>query len=198
EECRQQQGSVKNREDPPPISMRRAAQFSLRLKGLSRACRMFSDLLPGVNLGALEFVGVVDVDGFPGGVEVEGSGAAFAVAVAGLLDSAEGEVNFGSDSWGVDVGDAGFEVADGAESLVHVAGVESRGKAVLDAVGGFHGFVEVCNFDEADDGAEDLFAGDAHFRFYGAEDGGGEEVAFVEGSVFERVAAGEQLGSFFF
>src|SRR6185437_6003785 len=154
--------------------------------------------LSGVNLGALEFVGVVDVDGFPGGVEVEGSGSAFAVAVAGLLDTAEGEVNFGSDSWGVDVGDAGLEVADGAESLVHVAGVESGGKAVLDAVGGFDGFVEVCNFNEADDGAEDLFAGDAHFRFYGAEDGGGEEVAFVEGSVFERVAAGEELGSFFF
>lgn len=54
EECRQKQGSVKNREDPPPIFMRRAAQFSLRLNGLSGAFRMFSDLLAGVNLGALE------------------------------------------------------------------------------------------------------------------------------------------------
>src|SRR6185312_3922959 len=138
--------------------MRRAAQFSLRLKGLSRACRIFSDLLPGVNLGALEFVGVVDVDGFPGGVEVEGSGAAFAVAVAGLLDSAEGEMDFGSDSWRIDVGDSGLQITDGAEGLVYVAGVERGGKAVLDAVGGLHGFVEVCNFDEADDGAEDFFA----------------------------------------
>jgi hypothetical protein len=42
-----------------------------------------------IDLRALQLIGVVDVDGFPGGEEVEGA-EAFAVAVAGVLDAAEG------------------------------------------------------------------------------------------------------------
>lgn len=41
-----------------------------------------------VDLGALEFVGIVDVHGFPGAVEVDGA-KAFTVAVASLLDSSK-------------------------------------------------------------------------------------------------------------
>ena len=72
-----------------------------------------------VDLGALEGVAVVDVDGFPCGVEVEGT-EAFAVAVAGLFDAAEGQVDFCTNCGGVDVGDSGFEVAHGDEGAVDV------------------------------------------------------------------------------
>ena len=112
-----------------------------------------------VDLGALEFVGVVDVDRFPGGEEVDGA-VAFAVAVAGVLDAAEGQVDFCADGGRVDVGDAGFEVADGGEGAVEVLGVERAGQAVVDGVGDFDALLEGVELDEGDDGAEDFFAGD--------------------------------------
>src|ERR1700679_2547917 len=96
-------------------------------------------LLRVVDLGALEGVAGVDVDGLPGGVEVERA-EAFAVSVAGLLDAAEGQVDFRADGGGVDVGDAGFEVADGGEGAVDVLGVERGREAVVDGVGDLDGF----------------------------------------------------------
>ena len=59
------------------------------LEGQSRAAHegTWKCLLGVVDLGALEGVAGVDVDGLPGGVEVECT-EAFAVAVAGLLDAA--------------------------------------------------------------------------------------------------------------
>src|SRR5580658_1514863 len=98
------------------------------------------------------------------------------MAVAGLLDAAEGEMDFGSDGGGVDVGDAGFEVAHGAEGAVDVVRVEGGGEAVLDAVGDIDGVVEVCALEDADHRSEDFFLGDAHAGFDFGEDGGGEEV----------------------
>ena len=118
-------------------------------------------LLGVVDLGSLEFVAGVDVDGFPGGVEVE-CAEAFAVAVAGLFYAAEGQVDFGADGGGVDVGDAGFEVAHGGEGAVDVFGIEGGGEAVVDGVGDLDGFFKGREFEQGDDGAEDFFAGDAH------------------------------------
>ena len=109
----------------------------------NRRGRADDSLFPGVDLRPLQLVGVIDVDGFPGGVEVERAGAAFAMAVAGLLDAAEGQMDFGADGGRVDVGDAGFQVAHGAEGAVDVARVERGGEAVMDAVGDFDGLVEV-------------------------------------------------------
>ena len=109
-----------------------------------------------IDLGALEVVAVVDVDGLPCGVEVNGA-VAFAMAVAGLFDAAEGQVNFCADGGGVHVGDAGFEVADGGEGAVDVACVERCGEAIVDAVGNLDGFFDGVEFDQGDHRAGKTF-----------------------------------------
>src|SRR5258706_515006 len=58
-----------------------------------------------IDLRALEFVRVVDVESLPLGVEVDGSDGGFAMAVASLLGSAERQVCFRTDGWRVDVDD---------------------------------------------------------------------------------------------
>jgi hypothetical protein len=60
-----------------------------RPNGLAEPSKHSLMLLCVVDLGALEGVAGVDVDGLPGGVEVEGA-EAFAVTVAGLFDAAKG------------------------------------------------------------------------------------------------------------
>src|SRR5690348_1109320 len=152
-------------------------------------------LLRVVDLGALEFVAVVDVDGFPGGEEVEGA-QAFAVAVAGVLDAAEGQVNFCTNRRSVDVGDAGFEVADGREGAVKVLGVESAGEAVVDGVGDLNALLEGVELDERDDGAEDLFARDAHGGSDAAEDGWRVERALFVVAIGKRTATEELIRAF--
>src|SRR5271170_1588826 len=114
-------------------------------------------LVCSVDLGLLQFVRVIDVDGLPLGVEVDRANAAFAVAVAGGFGAAEGQMHFGADGGRVDVGDAGVEVANGGEGLVHIFGVERGGQAVLDAVGDLDGIFQVIAGDDGDDGAEDFF-----------------------------------------
>src|SRR5438105_1294746 len=73
----------------------------------------------GVDLGALELAGVVDVDRLPLGEYVERRLARLAVAVARLLRAAEREVDLGADRAGVDVRDPGLEIPHRAERLVH-------------------------------------------------------------------------------
>src|SRR5271157_5948197 len=46
----------------------------------------------GINLRPLELVAVVHINGFPLGVEIQGGGGGFAMAVAGLFGSTEGQV----------------------------------------------------------------------------------------------------------
>src|SRR5208282_1355102 len=131
-----------------------------------------------VDLGALELVGIVDVDGFPLGEEVEGGDGGFAMAVAGLLGSAEGEVRFGADGGSVDVDDAGVEIAEGGEGGIDVAGVDGSGEAVGDIVGNFDSLLEIVDGNYRNDGAEDFFLGNAHLGRAIAEDGGFVEPAF--------------------
>src|SRR2546428_11385326 len=63
-----------------------------------------------VDLGALELVGIVDVDGLPLGKEIDGRNGGFAVAVAGLLRAAEGEVSLCADRRGVHINNSGVEI----------------------------------------------------------------------------------------
>src|SRR5574341_2032052 len=88
-----------------------------------------------IDLGPLELIRVIHVDGLPLGIEINGADAAFAVPVAGLLGAAEGQVHLGADGGRVHVGDAGVEVAHGAEGQIHVAGVDGGGEPVGDVVG---------------------------------------------------------------
>src|SRR5882762_4904731 len=66
-----------------------------------------------VDLGALELVGVVDVEGFPFGVEIDGGDCGFAVAVAGFLSAAEGQVSFGADGSRAHIDHPAAETAHG-------------------------------------------------------------------------------------
>src|SRR6476469_6978893 len=79
-----------------------------------------------VDLRALQLAAVVDVDRLPLGEDVERRLARFAVAVARLLHPTEREVHLGAGRPGVDVGDAGLEVAHRLERLVHVAREDRR------------------------------------------------------------------------
>src|ERR1700740_1349276 len=83
-----------------------------------------------VGLGALEFVGIVDVDGLPLGEEIDGGDGGFAVAIAGLLGATEGELCFRADCGSVDIDDAGEKIAHGGERGVPVAGVNESRQAV--------------------------------------------------------------------
>src|SRR4029453_11175217 len=87
-----------------------------------------------VNLRPLEPAAEVDVDRLPLGERVERSVARLAVAVPGLLPAAEREVGLGSGRAGVDVDDAGLEVAHGPERGVRVAGEDRRREAVTGLV----------------------------------------------------------------
>ena len=68
----------------------------------------------------LQAVRVIDIDCFPLGVKIECANSAFAVAVARLLDPAEGKMDLGSDGGCIDVGDPGVKIADGSEGAVYV------------------------------------------------------------------------------
>src|SRR5712671_4525885 len=149
-----------------------------------------------VDLGALKFVGVVDVEGFPFGVEIDRGDGCFAVAVAGFLGAAEGQVGFGADGWRVDVDDAGEQVANGVKGAIHVARVDRGREAVGHAVGYFHGFLQASDGDYRNYGAEDFFLRDAHLWIAVAEDGWFVEPAFGEGAVSQAMASGEELGAF--
>src|SRR5580700_9092808 len=119
------------------------------------------DLLRIIDLCALQFVGVIDVDGLPGREEVE-SAIAFAMAVASVFDSAERQVHFCADGRRVDIGDSSLEVADGGKGAVYVFCVERSGEAVVDGVGDLDGIFEGGELDESDYRTKDFFARDAH------------------------------------
>src|SRR5580692_10833497 len=88
------------------------------------AARSEKKLVGVVDLGALQAIGIIDVERLPLGVEIESGHAGFTVAVAGILDSAEWQMRFGADRGRVHVDDSGFEIALRAEGVVHVAGVD--------------------------------------------------------------------------
>src|SRR5712672_1433787 len=90
--------------------------YASKLVSFDPAARLHSHRpLIVVDLGALEFVGIVDVDCFPFGEKIDGGNGGFAVAVAGLLGTAKGQVRLGADGRGIDVDNSRVEVARGLE-----------------------------------------------------------------------------------
>src|ERR1700678_4517785 len=81
-------------------------------------------LLPRIDLGSLQAVGIVYVDCFPRGVKIERAGSAFAMPVAGLLHPAEGQMNLSPNGRRVDISDTGFQVTHCLQGQVYVAGIE--------------------------------------------------------------------------
>ena len=108
--------------------------------------RFLSPSLPGIDLRPLQAVGIIYVDRFPRCVKIQRAGAAFAMPVAGLLDTAEGQMHFSPNGRRVDVSDAGFQVTHRLQRQVYVAGIESRGKPVLDAIRDPYRLVETVAF----------------------------------------------------
>src|SRR5215510_13741994 len=123
-----------------------------------------------VDLGLLELARVVDVDRLPLGEEVERGLTRLAVPVARVLDAAEREVHLGADRAGVDVRDAGLEVAHRAEGAVDVLREDRGREAVLDAIRDLDRLVDVAHLDHRGRRAEDLLLGDPHLRVDVAED----------------------------
>src|SRR6266700_4616465 len=73
-----------------------------------------------VDLGALEPVGIVDIHGLPLGEKIDRGDGGFAVAVAGLLRTAEGQVGLRANGRRVHVDNSGVEIASGLEGAGHV------------------------------------------------------------------------------
>ena len=116
-----------------------------------------------------------------------------AVAVAGLLPAAEREVRLGAGRPGVDVDDAGLEVAHRPEGRVDVAGEDRGRQAVADLVGGRHRLVVAVDRDHRQHGPEDLVLRDPGHRLDAREDRRPVEVAVREVAVGRPLAAGHQL-----
>src|SRR5215469_7234769 len=98
-----------------------------------------------VDLGALQLVGIIDVDGLPFGEEINGGDGGFAVAIAGPLGAAKRQMRFCPNGRRVDVDDSGVQVAHGLESAVHVSCVNRSGKAVRHAVCHLNGIVQAAD-----------------------------------------------------
>src|SRR5688572_18811016 len=114
-----------------------------------------------IDLRTLELAAEVNVDAFPFGEDVQDV-AAFAVAVAGLADSAEGEMDFRADCGGVDVDDSGLHVAHRPKRPVHIGCVDGAAQSELDSVYDGNRVVHAVARNHAGRGSEDLLLGDAH------------------------------------
>src|SRR3989304_8268191 len=149
-----------------------------------------------VNLRPLQGAAVIHVDALPFRENVDAGDAGLAVTVARLLDAAEGQVDFSADGGGVDVNDAGVEVAHGREGTVDVLRVDGGGQPVDHSVGDLDALLEAVKRNHGDHRPEDLFLRDAHLRVAVAEDGGRVEGAFVAVAAGKRRAAAEQPRAF--
>src|SRR5713226_4764438 len=154
-----------------------------------------SDLSGVVDLRALQLVGVIDVDGLPLGVEVDGRDGRFAMTVAGLLGATKRKMRFRADGGRIDVHNTGEEVAHGCEGAIHISRVNRRGQAVGHAIGDLDGLLEASDRNHRDYRAKNLLLRDAHLRMAIAEHGRLMEPAFRERAVAQTMAAGEQLGA---
>src|SRR5947209_20139387 len=115
-----------------------------------------------VNLRALQFAAVVNVDRLPLGEDVEDLSARLAVAVARGLRAAEGEVDFRADGRGVDVEDSRVHLVHRVEGAVHVLRVDGGRQPVAHAVAYRDCFLKRVRRDDGRDGAEYLLLRDAH------------------------------------
>src|SRR5438034_227560 len=174
----------------PPGTRPTRCSFSL----ISRTQPMRS-LFTGVDLRSLQRPAVIDVDRLPFGEDIQRLDAGLAVAVAGVLGAAEGQVGLRPDGGRVHVEDPGVHVAHGREGLVDVLGVDRRGQAVLDGVADGDGLLQGADGDDRDHGAEDLLHGHAHAGVAVAEDRGLMEPTASERAFLQAVAAAEELGA---
>src|SRR3954467_15058998 len=143
-----------------------------------------------VDLGALQATGEIDVDRLPFGVRVECDVARLAMPVARLLPAPERKMDLRARGPGVDVDDAGLEVAHRPECGVDVAREDARREAVARLIEREHRRAVVVDRDDRQDRAEDLLLADPVHRSHSGEDRRLEEMA-VRQSVAGRAIATE-------
>src|SRR5207302_9230920 len=98
-----------------------------------------------VNLGALQAIGVVDVERLPLGIEVQRRIARLAMAVAGLFCASKGQMDLRPNGRRVYVDNSGMQVAHSLEGSVYVLSVDRGRKTVAHSVGDFDGLLETVN-----------------------------------------------------
>src|ERR687896_1902783 len=101
----------------PSVASKRRSTSASRRWSFSDAV---ATLLGRVDLCLLQPARVVDVDGLPLGEDVERGLAGLTVPVPRVLRAAERQVHLGPDRPGVDVRDAGLQVAHCAKRAVDV------------------------------------------------------------------------------
>ncbi len=139
----------------------------------------------GVHAGA-DAGGPAGGDGFEAGVEADALGAVDGVvAEEGALPSAEAVEGHGDGDGNVNANHACLDAMGEGAGSVAVAGEDGGAVAELVVVDELEGGFEGVGADDAKDGAEDLFAVDAHVRLDVIEEAGAEEEAFAawEGGV---------------
>src|SRR5712692_5289718 len=148
-----------------------------------------------VNLGALQAVGIINVDGLPLREEINRGDGCFAVAVSGLLGSPKGQMGFSADRGGIDVYDAGVEIASGMKGLVDVARVDRSGKTIDDAIGDIESLLEAVSREHRNNRAENFFLSDAHPGTAIPKHGRLEKPAARASAGVQAMSAGQQLGA---
>ena len=118
----------------------------------------------GVDLRALQPPAVIDIDRFPFAERVECSLPSFARAIAGASRAAKRKLHFAADRAGVNIDDAGRQLAHRGECAIDVLRVNGTDEAVGHVVVDGDGFLEAVGFDDAHHGTEDFVARDAHRR----------------------------------
>src|SRR5882762_1915947 len=144
-----------------------------------------------IYLCALELVGIVDVDGLPLGEKVDGGNGGFAMAVAGLLRAAEGQVCFSADCRSVYIDNSSIEIARRLEGAIHVARVDGGGKSVGYAVRHIDCLFQAVNGNYRNDRAENLLLRNAHVRRAISEHRRLVEPAFGECATVQTISASD-------
>src|SRR5437016_1203623 len=136
--------------------------------------------------------GVVHINYFQFGVEVERGRALLAIADAGAFDAAERNVRFAAGRRRVDMRHAGFNLVNEAEDARGVVRKDCGRQAILSVVGDLHRCFEIFHADDGEHGPEDFLARDAHIGRDVIENGWAHEVALVESIAGGPLAAAQE------
>src|SRR6266571_2477271 len=124
--------------------------------------------------------GIVYVNYFQLGVEVQRGRALFAIADAGAFDAPERNMRFAAGGGRVDVRHTSLNLIDEAKDPRSIVGKNRGRQAVFTIIRYLHRLVEVFDAHYGKHRSKDLFARDAHVRRNPIENRGPHKVAFVQ------------------
>src|SRR4030095_12619958 len=124
--------------------------------------------------------------------------AAVLTARAGAFPAAEGwEARpraRGGTLWTIGISDARFDVIE-EPGCLFLGTVETRGEAIVDAIGDLHGFIQVIDFADGGDGQEHFILPQAMFERQVSNESGLTEIAFIEHTAGLYMSASEELAA---